>query len=167
MLTAPITVREASAEDIPFIRAMIWEALLASPAFLTQHGLENIQQHEEHYWSGWAEHPDPAFVAIDATGRKLGAITVKPNDSNEPVSGWRIGIGVEVDVRGQRIGQHLLERAIAFASQKGATYVNLFVDPANHPAIALYRRIGFLEVGERDHVIEMRIILHDINHPEM
>ena len=159
MLTGPITVREATAEDIPFMRAMIWEAILASPNFLTLHGVENMQQHEEHYWNRWTEHPDPAFVALDVSGRKLGAITVKPNDQDEPVSGWRIGIGVEAEVRGQGVGQRLLERAMAFAGGKEAAYVNLFVDPTNTAAIALYRRVGFVEVGEEDTLVEMRIIL--------
>ncbi len=157
MLTEPITVREATAGDIPFLQAMIWEAILASPSLVAQHGVETMQQYEEHYWRGWIEHPDPAFVALDASGRKLGAITVKPDDKDKPVSGWRIGIGVETHARGQGVGQHLLEQAIAFARVKGARYVNLFVDPTNTQAIALYQRIGFVEVGERDNLIEMRI----------
>jgi ribosomal protein S18 acetylase RimI-like enzyme len=158
MLTGPIIVRDATAEDIPFMRAMIWEAMLASPTFLALHGVENLQQYEEDYWSRWTERPDPAFVAIDAGGRRLGGITVKPNDQAEPVGGWRIGIGVEAHARGQRVGQHLLERAIAFASDKGAEYINLFVDATNTAAIALYRRTGFVVVREEDNLIEMRIL---------
>ena len=160
MLAEPITVREATTEDIPFLRAMIWEAILASPAVIAQPGLETMHQLEEHYWSEWTKHPDPAFVAIDATRRKLGAITIKPNDTDQSVSGWRIGIGVEADARGHRVGQCLLERAIAFARSKGAVYVNLLVDPTNRSAIALYRRTGFVEAGEHDYLLEMRIIIN-------
>jgi len=47
----------------------------------------------------------------------------------------------------------------SFAREKGARYVNLFVDPTNRRAIALYHRVGFVEVDERDQVIEMRINL--------
>jgi len=82
---------------------------------------------------------------------------LKPNGQDEPVQGWRIGIAVEPQARGHRVGQHLLERAIAFAREKGARYVNLFVDPTNRRAIALYHRVGFVKVDERDQVIEMRI----------
>jgi ribosomal protein S18 acetylase RimI-like enzyme len=105
------------------------------------------------------QQPDPAFVALDVSGKKLGAITLKPNGEDEPVQGWRIGIAVEPQARGHRVGQHLLERAIAFAREKGAHYVNLFVDPTNRRAIALYHRVGFVEVDERDQLIEMRINL--------
>jgi ribosomal protein S18 acetylase RimI-like enzyme len=159
MLTGPITIRDATAEDIPFLQAMIWEAILASPTLLVQDGLETMQQYEEHYWKGWVEHPDPAFVALDATGCKLGAITIKPNDTGEPVRGWRIGIGVESYARGQGVGQHLLKQAIAFARVRVASYVNLFVDPTNIQAIALYQHLGFLEAGQVSGLIEMRINL--------
>jgi ribosomal protein S18 acetylase RimI-like enzyme len=160
MFTGPITIREATAEDIPFLQAMIWEAMLASPTFLAHYGVESMQQAEEQYWRGWIEHSDPAFVALDATGQKLGAITVKPNETHEPISGWRIGIGVDAQARGQGVGHRLIERAITFAKLKGASYANLFVDPTNTRAIALYQRIGFREVGEKDQLIEMRINLY-------
>jgi ribosomal-protein-alanine N-acetyltransferase len=155
MVTGPITIREATAEDIPFMRAMMWEAILASPTFLEQLGIENLQRLEEDYWRGWLEYPDPCFVAIDGSGQKLGAITVKPNDQEKPVNGWRIAIGVEAHARGQRVGQNLLERAIAFAGDNGAKYINLFVDSANIPAITLYQRVGFVEVREKDGLVEM------------
>ena len=131
MLSGPITVREATTEDIPFVRAMIWEAIIASPILVTQDGIETMQQYEEHYWRNWTEHPNPAFVAIEVTGRKVGAITVKPNGTDEPIQGWRIGIGVEAFARGQGVGQHLIERARDFARENNAIYVNRFVDPMN------------------------------------
>jgi ribosomal protein S18 acetylase RimI-like enzyme len=159
MLDEPITVREANSEDIPFLHAMIWEAILASPAQLAHYGLETMQQLEDQYWENWATStsPDPSFVAVDASGHKLGAVTVKPNDTNEPVQGWRIGIGVVDSARGYGIGRLLMERAIAFAREQNAQYVSLFVDPTNMPAIRLYRRVGFMETGEKDGLIEMRI----------
>jgi ribosomal protein S18 acetylase RimI-like enzyme len=159
MLSKPITVREATVEDIPFLRAMIWDAILASPAQLAWYGLETMQQLEDQYWTNWAKaiSPDPSFVAVDVSGRKLGTITVKPNDTNEPVQGWRIGIGVDDSARGYGIGELLMERAIAFARDQKAQHVTLFVDPTNAPAIRLYRRVGFIETGERDGLIEMRV----------
>ncbi len=159
MVTEPILIKEATAEDVPFLQAMIWEAMLTSPIFVAHYGVETLQHLEEEYWCRWEERPDPAFVALDASGQKLGAITLKPNGEDEPVQGWRIGIAVEPQARGHRVGQRLLERAIAFAREKGARYVNLFVDPTNRRAIALYHHVGFVEVDERDQVIEMRINL--------
>ncbi len=159
MVTEPILIKEATAEDIPFLQAMIWEAMFASPIFVAHYGVETLQHLEEEYWSRWEEQPDPAFVALDVSGQKLGAITLKPNREDESVQGWRIGIAVEPQARGHQVGRRLLEQAIAFGWEKGAHYVNLFVDPTNRRAIALYHRVGFVEVGERDQVIEMRINL--------
>ncbi len=157
MVTRPITIREAQAEDIPFLRAMIWEALLASPIFLAHMGIEAIQRHEEQYWAAWTPQADPAFIAVDSTGRALGVILLKPSDVATPALGWRISMGVEADARGQGIGRQLMERAIAFAKADGKHFVNLLVDPTNHPAVALYRHTGFTEVGAQDNVIEMRL----------
>ena len=154
-----VILREATVDDIPFLRAMIWEAILASPTLLNQLGVDAIQQHEEQYWSGWQQHPDPAFVALDTNGRLLGAITLQPNEPSASVQGWRIGMGVEAEVRGQGVGRHLVGRAIEFARVAGAAYVNLFVDPANTHAIALYQHAGFVAVGTRDALIEMRFNL--------
>src|SRR5271165_4412740 len=116
MLSEPITVRQATIEDIPFLRAMIREALLASPTFLTHQDEAALQAAEEQGWQQWREHPSPAFVAIDATGRKLGAITLRTPES-ATVPGWQIGIGVEADARGHGIGQRLVEQAISYARE--------------------------------------------------
>ncbi len=154
-----VILREATVDDIPFLRAMIWEAILASPTLLSQRGVEAVQQHEEQYWSGWQQHPDPAFVALDTNGHLLGAITLQPNETSASVQGWRIGMGVEAEVRGRGVGRYLVERAIEFAKAAGAAYVNLLVDPTNTRAIALYRHTGFVAAGTRDALIEMRINL--------
>lgn len=98
-------------------------------------------------------------MALDATGRKLGAIFIKSHDAEEPTGGWRLGIGVEAEMRSQGIGRRLLEHAIAFVREQGASYVHLYVDPVNTRAMALYRRVGFVEVGKQYKVLEMRIDL--------
>jgi len=155
-----MTVRRAIDADVPFLQAMIWQALLASPIFLAHYGIETVRQAEEQYWNSWTEDSDPAFVALDATGYKLGAITLKPHERDEPISGWRIGIGVEARMRGQGVGQRLIEQAMTFARGNGASSINLLVDPTNTRAISLYQRIGFVQTGERDEMIEMQINLH-------
>lgn len=153
---ASITVRVATIDDIPFLRAMIWEALLASPTHLKRLGAEKIQQYEDEYWSRWAIQPEPAFIAQDENARPLGIISLRPDDTEQPVRCWRIAIGVERDARGQGVGRRLIEHAFDFAKAEGATYVNLMVDPVNLPAIGLYKKCGFVEIGTRDNVIEMR-----------
>ncbi len=160
MTNAPIVIRQATADDIPFLRAMMREALLASPSFLAHHDLAALEQADEEVWSKWRDHPDPAFIAVDATGRNMGALRMRAHTAAEE-QGWQIGIGVEAEARNQGIGRLLIERAIAYARATGAAYLYLIVDPANSPAIALYRRTGFVETGEREHIIEMRLSLSE------
>jgi ribosomal protein S18 acetylase RimI-like enzyme len=157
MLKRPVFIREAEVEDIQFLQAMIWEGMLASPIFLAHHGVEAMQRAEEEYWRRWKEQPDPAFVAIDAGGQKLGAITMKPDDREVPVQSWRIGIGVEKEARGQGIGRSLIERTITEAKARGANFVTLFVDPSNTIARTLYEHMGFATIVERDETIKMQI----------
>ena len=64
MVTEPILIKEATVEEVPFLKAMIWEAILASPLFVAHHGVETLKQLEEEYWDRWEEQPDPAFVAL-------------------------------------------------------------------------------------------------------
>ncbi len=163
----PIVVRPATIDDIPFLRAMMRVALLASPTFVAHQDMDAIQQAEEREWLNWREHPTPAFVAVDADGRSLGAVRLRPHDSAEG-QGWQLGIGIVAGARNQGIGRRLMEQTITYARATGAAYIYLMVDPDNAPAIALYRRTGFVEIGEREHVIGMRLDLErDMNSSQL
>ena len=153
-----IVVRQATADDIPFMSRMMEEAYLASPAFLERHSMDELQRYEERVWVEWREHSWPAFIAEDETGRSLGAIRCEPVDS-ERSHGWGIGIGVEAEARGQGIGQRLIEHTIAAARTANIPTLSLMVDPTNARAIALYRRTGFVEVRELEGGIAMRLDL--------
>ena len=159
METDQLTVRPAIDEDRSFLGAMIWEALLCSPVLVAKHGAEWIQQHEANYWRTWTQGQDPAFVAVDTTRRKLGAIHLKPNGTAQPPEGWRFGIGVAPEARGRGVGQLLIRHAAQFAKQSGATYLSLAVDPTNSRARSLYSYLGFVETGEQDGLIAMRLEL--------
>lgn len=161
MLREPIEIRLATVDDMPFVRAMMQEALRASPTFLAHLDMAALQRAEEQEWRKWREHPDPVLIAVDATGRKLGAVRLRPHHSPEG-QGWQIGIAVEAGARNQGIGRRLIEQAITHARATHAPYLYLLVDPTNLPAIALYRRMGFVEIGERESIIEMRLRLERV-----
>jgi ribosomal protein S18 acetylase RimI-like enzyme len=128
--------------------------------------MEELEQYEERVWREWREHPEPAFVAVDSAGRCVGGLRLAPDDAPDDSSGggqgWKIGIGVAADTRHQGVGWRLMEAAITYGRTTGATYLALFVDPTNAPAIALYRRIGFIETGEKEGAISMRLNLREI-----
>src|SRR6187399_2030930 len=62
-----------------------------------------------------------------------------------------LDLGVIPARKRQGIGRWLVARAADAARARGIVQVFLEVRRSNGPAIALYRAVGFLEVGERKH----------------
>lgn len=59
----------------------------------------------------------------------------------------RVALGVEPAYHRRGIGERLLREAIAFARDAGLAWLDLWVFAHNAPALALYRKIGFVETG--------------------
>ena len=58
-------------------------------------------------------------------------------------------IAVDPPLQRRGVGLLLVERVVAHARASGATRLFLEVAPDNQPARALYRKLGFAQVGER------------------
>ena len=58
-------------------------------------------------------------------------------------------IAVESASRGKGVGRALLAENLRQAANAGARAMFLEVDRGNAPALALYKRLGFVAVGER------------------
>jgi [ribosomal protein S18]-alanine N-acetyltransferase len=58
-------------------------------------------------------------------------------------------VGVRPAARRRGVAASLIRSAVEHASEMGANLVFLEVDCTNLPAIALYKRLGFTEVGRR------------------
>lgn len=86
------------------------------------------------------------FVA-DAgdTGGVVGYLTV----AIAPYGVADIGMALRDGWRGAGLGTGLLQAALDWATRAGAHKMALEVWPDNHPAIALYRRAGFVEEGRK------------------
>jgi GNAT superfamily N-acetyltransferase len=62
----------------------------------------------------------------------------------------RIALGVEAAVRRQGLGEKLLREATGFARERGLAWLDLWVFAHNAPALALYRKTGFVEAGRHE-----------------
>ena len=60
-----------------------------------------------------------------------------------------LSIAVEANTRRGGLGWRLMQAAMREAIHRGAEEMFLEVDEINQPAIALYRKLGFAKVGER------------------
>jgi RimJ/RimL family protein N-acetyltransferase len=58
-----------------------------------------------------------------------------------------LGIGVIADYRGRGIGEELMRAALTRAKEIGLTRIGLTVREHNKAALALYKKIGFIEEG--------------------
>jgi ribosomal protein S18 acetylase RimI-like enzyme len=94
--------------------------------------------------------PDPCVTEwVAKRGAKVVGFVqlVYHPESHAPWLGyWLFSLTVWRQYRGQGIGEALTRRVIAHAQREGATELLLVVYEDNVPAIALYRRLGFVGV---------------------
>lgn len=58
-----------------------------------------------------------------------------------------LGLGLQLGYRGQGVGRRLMDEVIGWARGAGLAWMDLAVFDGNAPALALYRALGFVEVG--------------------
>lgn len=99
------------------------------------------------YAEGWGRPGDRGFLA-EADGAPAGAAWYRLMHGY----GWvaddipELSIAVAPACRGRGLGTALLEALVAQTRQDGYRGLSLSVDPAN-PAVRLYQRLGFAQVG--------------------
>ena len=94
---------------------------------------------------GWRR----GWIARDARGDVAGHIDLRAHP--DAFTGHRcvLGMGVRHDLRRLGLASRLLAHATAWAAAQGLKWIDLQVLSANEPAVALYRREGFLMQGGR------------------
>ncbi|WP_035351927.1 GNAT family N-acetyltransferase [Edaphobacter aggregans] len=109
----------------------------------------------------WAEREYGAMVESSAgegvrrcllvaeSGGELAGFAVGRAIGREEVSGELESVAVATGARRAGTGRALCEAVIAWSRGQGADAVELEVRSANHGAIALYERLGFVRVGMR------------------
>jgi RimJ/RimL family protein N-acetyltransferase len=94
--------------------------------------------------NGW-----PQFVAVDGD-RIVGWCDAIPGDSSAGTAHiGRLGMGILPEFRGRGLGTRLLEATVARARELRLGKIELSVYASNAPAIALYRKCGFVDEGRR------------------
>ena len=93
--------------------------------------------------------PNAAVFVAEAPTGVVGRMSIA-RDGN-PVSHHvaELGLMVAAGERRSGVGTALMEEAVKWARASGVTKVELHVFPHNEPAIALYRKLGFVEEGQR------------------
>ena len=86
-----------------------------------------------------------AWVAREADGRIAGYFLLMDAVDDAHL----LNITVRPDLQGQGIGRRLLDRVCLLAHASGTPAVLLEVRPSNRHALAVYRHVGFREIGQR------------------
>lgn len=110
--------------------------------------------HAQSFYRGWPseefasfleDRMSPVYVACDARRRIAGFAVIRmAADEAELLS-----IAVDPKWRGKRVGRALMDAVFADLMMSPARRMFLEVDEQNLPAIKLYRRLGFADVGTR------------------
>jgi len=120
-----------------FFQADIHEALvIEQQVHVAPWSLETFKTCFESGYLGWA---------LEMDGRVAGFVIVSLRAEECHI----LNLCVARTHQHQGWGRKLLEEALGHATQKGAAIVYLEVRRTNSAAIALYRKMKFLEVGER------------------
>lgn len=84
-------------------------------------------------------------VARDASGEVVGMITAQLviSTAEGAPSAWIEDVVVAAHARGDGIGKNLLEAALAWAAEQGATRAQLLVDLDNSAALGFYQHLGW------------------------
>jgi len=137
-----LTRRVASQADLPFLLALRSESM--GPHLDTA----GIDRSDEAQLARVLHRFECAELLL-ADGKPVGLLKLR----REP-GAWRLlQIQLAQAVRGQGLGQRVLQEVLADAAQSGAR-VTLTVLKAN-PAKALYERLGFRVTGEDEHEFHM------------
>ena len=147
-------IRKGSAADVPFMRSMIAHAYAwRVNAFEADIPLTR-------YVDNWGRAGDVAIIAHE-TGNRVGAAWLRLFPSSEPGYGFvdeqtpELSVAVVPSRRGHGFGGELMDALLARARADGFASISLSV-AKDSPAVQLYERYGFAEVGERDGAITMR-----------
>lgn len=89
----------------------------------------------------FADLADSLFVVAADEHHIIGYSLILP--SIRAAEGWLVGLAVHQDRRREGIGRELMSNCLDRAQGIGLRTVRLTVDPANAPAKALYKSLGF------------------------
>lgn len=148
--------RAATELDEDFLREMQYLALFVPQGADPLPRSVVDEPHIARYHRGFGTRPgDAGRIAVDASGRPIGAAWVRRSTADDPSYGYvdddtpELGIAVVDDRRGEGIGASLITELLAEVGD-----CSLSVDRRN-PAARLYGRLGFVVWHEDDDTLKM------------
>ena len=92
-------------------------------------------------------------------GVLVGLLATYCNDSKPSSTAYITSVSIELNSRGEGIGESLLKQCIAYVIPKGFRAITLEVGKENHSAIGLYKKFGFKQFSVNDTNLSMKLEL--------
>lgn len=153
-------IRTASADDLPFLERMLYEAANWRRPSATAEVATSLPEIAR-YVRGWATHPgDVGVIAESERGVPVGAAWYRFFSRDEPGYGFvdesipEVTIAVAAGSRRRGVGRALLDELIDRASHAGVGALSLSVEEDN-PALFLYLSCGFRKVRDAGGAVTM------------
>lgn len=149
-------IRPGGPQDLPFMRDMLRHAYYWRVDRVSSTGEPPVRRYVER----WGRPGDTALIAIQDFQR-VGAAWYRLFTSEDPGYGFvdeqtpELSIAIVPSRRGSGLGSELLDALLERARADGYHAISLSVEQGS-PAIGLYERHGFCQVGEDDGGVTMR-----------
>lgn len=141
-----MTIRPATAEDLPGILEIYNDAVLTTTA--TYDYEPRTLEHRAAWYEDHVKHGYPVFVAQDPAGRIVGWSCLNRYHDR---MGYRFtcenSVYVAADQRGKGIGRLLMLPVIEAAKNKGLRAIIAVIDAENEASVRLHASLGFFHVG--------------------
>ena len=142
-------IRRADRGDVAQVRELRLRALESDPDAFGE-TLERARTRPEADYADWIGSPENGmFVAADADGSLVGMAVGAPapvDDRPRPAALYAMWVAPEA--RGQGVGRALVDAVEGWARRMGYERIGLGVTSTNEPAIRLYTRMGFVDLGD-------------------
>ena len=144
-----VEIRRATLSDAAHVRELRLRALESDPDAFGE-TLERARTRPEADYADWIGSPENGmFLAADADGSLVGMAVGAPapiDDRPRPAALFAMWVAPEA--RGQGVGAALVAAVEGWARGKGYVRMGLGVTSTNEPAIRLYTRMGFIDLGD-------------------
>ena len=141
-------------------KAIRIKALNDNPfAFDTSPEEEDFSDEE---WEKKMKEPNEFKVFAEDNGRLVGKMEVEWDTRQKICHNAEVyGVYVDPKYRGQGLGKMLMEEVERVAKEHGITRLWLDVVVTQEPAMALYRKLGFREIGRTEKSLKANDIYYD------
>ena len=144
-----VVIRQAEAKDAEeFLHCL--KTYISQSQFIPKHNYEiNLTVEQEVDWiNSYLKNDNSILLVAEYENQLLGNIDVTGSQRERMKHTGMIGMGMLEEWRNSGLGMHLMENAVAWATQNSILELLwLQVYTANHSASHLYKKMGFVDNG--------------------